>query len=225
MLFCHITSRVQTDKYQNLLQEKGGRGFPYLIWMDEKGEKLMEASARSVESFNSDADKLVAWTTLKKKAAEGDEQAKADLFVTEVEMGVISPADAKSQMEGLKLSDDQKKRIAGVICNGEAQELLQGVRNDEQFTEAGRTFIKWRKEGKWPTDERVLTGVWQGVMKAAEADVDPESFEAGLNWLKERYGNDPRNKQAFENWAATLEKLKKQAAENKDGGNGEGSGR
>ena len=217
VLFLHVTSQVASDKDQNLLQEKGGRGFPYLIWMNEKGDKLMDVSGRAVEAFNSVAEKLIAWNTLKKKAAEGDDEAKKDLFVTEVEMGVIDAAAAKAKMEELKLSDEQKKRVAGVLCNSEAQTILQGVRNDEQFTDAGRTFIKWRKDGKWPTDERVLTTVWQGVMKAAEADGDPESFEAGLNWLDERYGKDPNNKRAFDNWKATLDKLKKAAAEKEEG--------
>ena len=30
ILFCHITSMVEGEKYPKLLQEKGGRGFPYV---------------------------------------------------------------------------------------------------------------------------------------------------------------------------------------------------
>ena len=42
VLFLHVTSHVKADPDQNLLEEKGGRGFPHLVVMDDLGNGPVE---------------------------------------------------------------------------------------------------------------------------------------------------------------------------------------
>ncbi|MBI4614210.1 MAG: hypothetical protein HY720_11415, partial [Planctomycetes bacterium] len=51
---------MPSDKYQNLLEEKGGRGFPHLIFMDFEGNKIGDVGGRDVASFERSAAGLPA---------------------------------------------------------------------------------------------------------------------------------------------------------------------
>ncbi len=44
LLFLHVTTRVDTDKYQTLLRDKGFRGFPSLAFLDAEGEVIAKHS-------------------------------------------------------------------------------------------------------------------------------------------------------------------------------------
>lgn len=49
--FLHITTKIKGDKYQDLLREKGGRGFPTFRFLDPKGEVIGKPKGRSVASW------------------------------------------------------------------------------------------------------------------------------------------------------------------------------
>ncbi|MBM4062876.1 MAG: hypothetical protein FJ265_17545 [Planctomycetes bacterium] len=51
MLFCHVTTQVEGDKYPTLLRDKGGRAVPHLVFMDAAGEVLATQGDRSVAGF------------------------------------------------------------------------------------------------------------------------------------------------------------------------------
>ncbi|MGH7152014.1 MAG: hypothetical protein ACREIU_15020, partial [Planctomycetota bacterium] len=52
VLFLHNTSRLKEEPYPELLREKGGRGFPYLVFLDSDGGVIARHDARrTVEDF------------------------------------------------------------------------------------------------------------------------------------------------------------------------------
>lgn len=64
MLFCHITSQVPGDENQNLLRQMGGRGFPYLIYLNADGERLgVHNGPRSVAAFKQSGAAFAASAT------------------------------------------------------------------------------------------------------------------------------------------------------------------
>ena len=50
ILFCHITSHVKSDPYQDLLMKKGGHGWPHLAFLDAKGEVVAAQTITTLES-------------------------------------------------------------------------------------------------------------------------------------------------------------------------------
>ena len=45
VLFAHVTSQVPGDKNQDLLQKKGGTGFPFIAFMDSEGNVIAKHEA------------------------------------------------------------------------------------------------------------------------------------------------------------------------------------
>ena len=64
VLFLHVTSRVKSDPHQDLLREKGGRGFPYLAVLDPRGEVLAHPASRSADVFARLVDKAARYVEL-----------------------------------------------------------------------------------------------------------------------------------------------------------------
>ena len=88
VLFCHVTSHVGSDPYQGLLQEKGGGGFPYLAFLDDKGEVIAAHDGpRTLEAFRSTAGTVREYRDLLEKAESGDAEAKTALFFCRIDLG------------------------------------------------------------------------------------------------------------------------------------------
>jgi len=51
VLFCHITTRIPGEPHDELLKEKGGRGFPTFWFLDPTGKVIGEPKGRSVADF------------------------------------------------------------------------------------------------------------------------------------------------------------------------------
>ena len=51
-MFCHITTQIEGDKHGDLLEKKGGQGFPHIVFMDSDGKVLAEHQGdRSADEF------------------------------------------------------------------------------------------------------------------------------------------------------------------------------
>ena len=56
VMFLHITTRIPERENDGMLQEKGGRGFPYLAVLDAEGNVVAKVQQRSVDGFRSTVD-------------------------------------------------------------------------------------------------------------------------------------------------------------------------
>jgi hypothetical protein len=212
VLFCHITSQVPGDKNQDLLELKGGEGFPYLVFMDSDGNVLAKHQGdRSAEGFDATGEKVRAFLALKAKAAKGDAAVKIEFIIAQLELGHIKPGEAESKLKetGGKLSPDQQKKFDAIRANSEIEELLRGVRNEETKNEAARKCYERLKAGKpAPTNDPWQVAYWNLVLEYAETKKDVAVFEQCFSFLKEKYGNLPQAKNYFQEKEAKLKELK-----------------
>lgn len=210
VLFCHVTSNVSTDPHQKLLQEKGGRGFPYLVFMDQDGNVLAKHEGpRNVEGFSKTSEKVQSFLDLKKKAESGDKDAKVDLLIVQIELGHFKADEARNRAKELKdVPPEKQKRIDSALANMEVMEIVQTVTRDRATRiAAGRKCLEMKKAGRVPSGDQETQIFWILIMDVAEEDKDAALFEEGLNALKTKFG-DKVNKRWLEQNEARLNKLK-----------------
>jgi hypothetical protein len=208
VLFCHVTSRVEADKDQGLLQEKGGRGFPYLVWMDAEGNVLAKQGERTVAGFEKTRTNLVAFAEMDAKFQKGDKAAGIDALIAGMELGRYTADDAAKMLPKLgKIPADKQKKIDGMLVNAEVDKLSTTVRNKEQAAEAGRKFVEMEKAGKIPTGRTALS-FYSMMLETHEADKDVKAFEKTLETLKKLVEGERNAAAVIKRYEATLEKMK-----------------
>jgi hypothetical protein len=202
---------VAEDKDQKLLQEKGGRGFPYIVFMDAEGNIVAKHQGqRTVSAFVETGKKAKAFQDLKTKADKGDKAAKFDYLVAQIEMGHLDLAAANKRIEEIAkdITADQKKKLDGLVVNLEVSDIGSKVKDETGKTEAAKKFLAMKKAGRVPTGEMEVQMFWIWIMDQAAADRDAATFEEGLNALKARFADNPNAKKFFEQREAQLQKLK-----------------
>lgn len=115
VLFCHITSYVKGEKYQSLLSEKGGQGFPYLAFMDAEGNVIGKPMGRSVSSFEEGAKKAQAYLDLLNKK-DKTKAEQLQLLEQQLDLGTIKAKAAKAKVKELGLDDAKQAELAKKIA-------------------------------------------------------------------------------------------------------------
>lgn len=197
VLFCHITTHLATEKYDQLLSEKGGNGFPYLVFMDSEGNVIARhEGSRDAAGFAETGKKAQAFLDLQKKAAKGDRAAKIDLLIAQLELGHLKMDEAQGKLKELgELSKEQKAKVDGLLVGAEVQEILKTVKRGDKPSaiEAGKKFYEMNKAKRpAPMGDNEFQGYWILMMDYAESQKDAAVFEAGLEALKARYGSNIR---------------------------------
>ena len=102
MLFCHITTQIQGEKHADLLEQKGGQGFPHIVFMDAEGNVLAEHQGdRSADGFSKTGQKAKEFIALKAKAEKGDKAAKIDFIIAQLSMGQLKASEAEAKIKEL----------------------------------------------------------------------------------------------------------------------------
>jgi len=117
-LFCHNTSQVEDEPYPKLLSEKGGRGFPYVAFLDAEGEVITPQGydKLTVKGFHETLAKVNDFIRLEKLAQDGDKSAETPLFIAKVKLGRFNFAEASKQRKKLPSeSVAQKKEIDSLL--------------------------------------------------------------------------------------------------------------
>jgi hypothetical protein len=211
VLFCHITTHIQGEKHGNLLEEKGGEGFPHIIFMDPQGNILaVHEDERSAAGFAKTGAKAKTFLDLKEKAAKGDPAAKIDFIIAQLDMGQIKAADAEKQLKDAgKLSKEQQAKLDEILANVAVMEIVKGIESENEAKEAGKKFYEMQKAGKpGPTSDQALQPYYILGMNAAEEAKDAATFEKNLNTLKAKFGSNPQAKKFFDAKEKKLEELK-----------------
>jgi hypothetical protein len=155
--FFHLTTRVEGDKYQKLLQEKGGTGFPYLVFMDAEGNVLTRQGDRSVDGFKKTLDTLKSWQAAKKKAEGGDKAALKEVFLAELALGKLKAGDALVQLTKLEgLSKEEIAKAEETIHGLEVSEITANLRTPEDRAAAAVTLLGMHKAGSIPSGQPAL---------------------------------------------------------------------
>jgi len=212
VLFCHITTQIDGEKHGNLLEQKGGQGFPYIIFMDADGTVLAEHQGeRSAAGFAKTGVAVKDYTTLKAKADKGDKAAQIDFVIASLTLGKISAADAEKKIkEAGAPTKEQQAKLDGELVNAAVMDIMKTVEDDDSAKVAGKKFYEMEKAGKpGPTGDQAMQPYYILMMQAAEAAKDPVVFEKALNVLKKKFGDNPNAKRFFEANTKKLEELKK----------------
>ena len=197
VLFCHVTTRVKGDKYDGLLREKGGTGFPTLVFMDAAGEVIAKQGARTVSAFQATLTSLTNLRALEARAKDGDQTVKVDMALTRIELGALATVDAAKQALAAAgdLSPEQQKRASGLLAWLEMNELNANARKDRQL-DVGKELVAWFSAGKIPgRDER---GFFLPILNHAEKQHDAKLFQKALDEYRARVGHDESAKALLE---------------------------
>jgi hypothetical protein len=190
VMFCHITTMIQGDKYGSLLEEKKGEGWPHFVFMDAEGGILaIHEDEPSAAGFARTGDKVKNFAALKDKAAKGDAAAQVDLILAELEMGRVSPADAEKKFKEAKPTKEQEAKFAGMLVNASILKDVEGLENKDQEKALAKKFYDRFKEGKaGPTNEQAMQPYYVLTLTHAEEQKDVQTFEAALKILKDKFG-------------------------------------
>lgn len=216
VLFCHITTHIQGDKHANLLEEKGGEGFPHIVFMDAEGKVLaVHESDRTAAGFAKTGGQAKSIVDLKKKADSGDKKAKVEYILLQVEMGQLKMDDAQKQLaDAGPLSAEQKAKLEASMVNAAIIEQVKGITSEEEAKAAAKKFYEMQKAGKpAPTADQAMQPYFILGMNAAAEAKDADVFEKNLKALKAKFGDNPQAKRFFE---ANEKKLAEMKAEPKE---------
>lgn len=185
-----------------MLEEKGGRGFPFLVFLDSEGNVILEHTGdRSPEGFEKSGARVLEYVDLKKKADGGDKAAREKLVWVELDLGRLKAAEAEKRLKELKakITPEQRGRLE---LQAAYDELTRDVR-----LEAGKKFYDlWKRKVVPRSDDRMHDEFWNALMHYCRVNKIPDGFEEGIRRFKEKYGS------RADEWAAeqekTLERIK-----------------
>jgi hypothetical protein len=217
VLFCHITTRVEDDPYQDLLQEKGGRGFPYLAFLDAEGNVIgKHQGARTVAGFRQSGEKIGSFLELKKRAEGGDKAAGADYLVARIELGLVEGDEVEREVQALgELTPEQHATLDPLLNDVQIRGILKGVNPKDRETvfDAGKRFLEMMQAGKLPKGKQEAQAFWGLIMGYAEQQQDAATYETGLEAMKQLLGNHPNAKAFLAQAEQKLEAMKAEAPE------------
>jgi hypothetical protein len=211
VLFLHVTTHIKGEKYGDLLEQKGGQGFPHLVFMDSDGSVLAtHEGPRTAEGFAKTGEKVKSYVDLKAKAEKGDAATKIDFVLVQLSLGVVNVADAEKKIkEAGTPSKEQQAKFDGEKVNAEVIETVKAIRSEAQAKEAGKKFYDAQKAGKaGPTADNAMQPYYILMMDAADGIKDVEIFGTALKTLQEKFGKIPEAQEFFKAKEKRLEELK-----------------
>lgn len=180
MPFLHITTRIEGHPYDKLLTEKGGTGFPTLMFLDAEGRPLSDRSIpRSVKGFEQALERVQEFQALSEKAEAGDTTAAAQVLTRQLEWGWFPIDEAKRRVEALgKLPAKQKKELDQLLVDLEVKDVLSGVgRDSASRIAAGERFAAMWKDDHVPGGAQEQWSYWLMMADYAESTRDARLFK------------------------------------------------
>ena len=215
VLFCHITTRIPGEKNDDLLGKMGGRGFPYLIYMDADGQKVGEVPGRDVASFQKGMQVVGRYVELSAKS-DPTQDEKVELLALKANLGKVDLKGAESERAAMgELTAEQAKRLDGAIAELKIADMAQSLGrrpSPDQMKQVGQEFWTMHQAGIVPSGDQAFQAFYGVMMEFGKLTDDPEPFEVGLKAMKEKFGHIARAKAFFDQQEQVLEQLKQKAA-------------
>lgn len=210
--FLHVTTHIPGEKYDGLLKEKGGRGFPTLLFLDQDGEVLARQGERSVAAFEATLKQVQGYLDLRRRAAAGEAGLDAAVLVAELRLGRVGFEDARSRAAALqKVSADQRAELDQLLLDAEVRGILENMpREAEKQAAAGKRLAEIAASGRLPTSE-VQRGFWAFLSRYAADQKDAALLESCIQNLRQILPDDERARQYLANLEAKLQELRQGA--------------
>jgi hypothetical protein len=196
--YLHVTTRIKGRKEDGLHGEKGGRRFPYIVFLDEEGEVLAVPGDRTIAGFERTLKEDVRrFLDLRASARSGDPAARIDFALLECDLGRISLTDLQQRLEGKSLSDAQRAVLAEV----EAGALIAEVAKSRDRAAAQKVAGAWAR-GQMPRGNERRIEFLEIVLQCGLDEGDPDLAQKALDTIsplyEEAYGKDtPKLQQWF----------------------------
>ncbi len=214
ILFCHITSRVEGEKYGKLLQEKGGTGFPYLVAMDAEGEVIaVHKGPRTTEGFAATMQDAADFQALANKEDLTPAEA-SKLFLIKLGMGRYDFEQAKAEAAKLtEVSDEDQAKIDDALLGMEIASLAPKSRGPEAAAASGKAYAEMMANGREPAEgeTRSFQMFYILIMEHAFQTNNVALYEKGLAKMKAVFGEKPQAARFFEAKEKQLADLKARA--------------
>jgi hypothetical protein len=206
--YLHIATRIEGHPYDNLYREMGVRGFPTLRFLDAEGNTITEQGDRSVEAFEATLVPVLELRSLSARVEAGEKGLEADLFLAELALGKIGFEEAREKAKGFtKLTGEQKKRLGQLMLDAEIGHLIAGVgRDNEAVLAAGKRIEELLATGKRPSPA-VESQLWSFLLRYADQKEDAALYGKAVDFMKKRYGDEPRAKAYLERLETRLKEL------------------
>lgn len=207
--FCHLTSHVDGEAYPDLLQQKGGTGWPYLVLLDADGNLLTRLSERSVASFRKSLAKCEAFLAVDKRRRGGEPGLEADVLIARIEMGGMTLAEAQEAATKTGPLDAARgARLANALVSLEVFESFGTVRTRDEAAEVGRRFQKMWDEGRAPTGDAAPL-FYSLILEAAANAQDAAAYEKALRQYEMVAPQGRGRERVLERMRQRLQELKK----------------
>jgi len=191
VLFCHNTSMVEDEPYPKLLREKGGGGFPFLVFLDAEGDVVTPQGYDkfTVKGFEETLGKVNDLFKLEEQVKAGEKTAETPLFIAKAKLGRYTFAEASAKRTKLASeSVAQKEEIDGLLFDLRIASILKKVnpRKAETFDTAKENLAAIKKAGNITKEqeERITdleVGIDVDVILRTISRRDPESQQKAID--------------------------------------------
>lgn len=216
VLLCNITSHVEGDKDQGLLQELEGRAFPHLVFLDADGEVFCKVPAgeeeRVVARFVELRGKAEAARALAARFRAGEKAVARELLMARYSLNAISFKDATELASEIHADAEQRKQIDQALLQIEVQELSGSARLVSEVAVVGRRFDAMWKQGRVPTGVPARN-FFSMILTAKDVDGDVEGFGKALDAYRDVVKGLDRAEVIVKGYEAQLARLKKRVGE------------
>lgn len=207
--FCHLTSHVDGDPHPDLLQQKGGTGWPYLVFLDADGQVLTRLTERSVASFRKSLAKCEAFLAVDKRHRAGERGLETEVLIARIEMGGMTLTEAQeAAAKAGPLAAAPTARLANALLTLEVVEAFATVRTREDAAEVGKRFQKMWSEGRAPTGDAAPL-FYSLILEAAAKAADAGTYEKALRIYEKVAPQGRGRERVLERMRQRLEELKK----------------
>ncbi len=205
----HVTTRLKDRPHENLLSEKGFRGFPSLAFLDAEGNVLTVQRDRSVAGFEKTLAALAAQADLQRRIAKGEKGLEFELFVAEWSLGTLDFAAVEALAGSFKkLKPAQKEQLAQIVLDAEVMHLIAGAQSEAGFKDAAKRFREILDAGKRMPSADIEADFWSVLMSKAEKEpVDAALYARGLKEMERIFGKDPKRERMLQQMRERLEEL------------------
>ena len=131
MLFTSIATRIEGRKHDDLLRQKGGRGYPTLAIMDAAGEVLTRDIDRNNAGIEKAVQSALDYARLQKRREAGEDVLAEQFFLTQLRLRMLSVDEAQRGLESYG-----KKLVAKDV--GEASSLILALEIEVWRSQMGR---------------------------------------------------------------------------------------
>jgi hypothetical protein len=214
-------SHIPSHPDQNLLQEKGGEGFPYLVYMDPEGMVLSSFYPRSLPDFESYKAQAQVFLDAKKAhlADPSNEELKIKYYLIALKIQpseeILETLMALDQAGELSASDS--KILKSVLAKKAIESVLQELYSakdqpsEQEMTQKyGKTFYELYQKGIAPEPE-LDQGVilyWQLSFGYGFAQKDKAFCQTAYEQINLILHGNPRAQEFLNQLKAKVEELK-----------------